>query len=48
MENSSEMWQTEVNGQIYETSFDELTQGFYLVKINTGDNSITRKLFLVE
>ena len=31
-----------------EVSVDELTQGFYLVKINTGDNSITRKLFLVE
>ena len=26
MENQTEMWQTEVNGQIYETSFEELTQ----------------------
>lgn len=26
MENQTEMWQTEVNGQIYETSFEELTK----------------------
>ena len=31
-----------------EVNVDELIQGLYVVKINTGDNSITRKLFLVE
>jgi glucose/arabinose dehydrogenase len=33
---------------LLEVNVDELTQGLYGVKITTGDNSMTRKLFLME